>query len=197
MVSFKNPPKKTTWVATQFVCSLAEPYTQEKRSVRSVVFHSLKFFSFDVRIQRGHDVAVRDGEVCVSARGGWKRRMRGPVRDVQEESGSEWKFVSRTDLAGRHDTQRETPQHDRACRATTPKNMTARASNGTQAHGTRRHTSTRHATALHAMVWLHISYHARHCRDTSVAGAGRRNAHTELSLSRGCLGVDTAGFAAV
>ena len=53
--------------------------------------------------------------------------MRGPFRDVQEESGSG------TDLAGRHDTQRETPQHDRACRATTPKNMTVRASDGTPA----------------------------------------------------------------
>ena len=110
----------------------------------------------------------------MSARGGLEAQDAGIVRDVQEESGSG------TDLAWRHDTQRETPRHDRACRATTPKNMTARASDGTPAR--------------HGVVALVVH---GHCRDTSVAGVGRRNAHTELSLSRGCLGVDTAGFAAV
>ena len=85
----------------------------------------------------------------------------GTVREVQEETGVEFGVLC--------------PGRPRVSCHVTKEHDSARV---------KRHTSTRHATALHAMVWLHISYHARHCGHTSVAGAGRRNAHTELSLSR-------------
>ena len=40
---FRKARRRTTWVATQIVCRLAEPCTQEKRSVQSALFTVLKF----------------------------------------------------------------------------------------------------------------------------------------------------------
>ena len=50
------------------------------------------------------------------------------------------------------DTQHETPRHDRACRATTPRSMIDRAH-------VKRHTNTQHSTALHAHVV--VAHHLR------------------------------------
>ena len=97
-------------------------------------------------------------EVCVSATGGWKQA--GTVREVQEESGSEWNFVSCVRIGRGYPVRDSTTWPSLLCHDTKGR---ARV---------KRHTSTRHSTALHAMVRLHISSHARHCRDTSVAGAG-------------------------
>ena len=101
---------------------------------------------------RVHDVAIRDGVVCVSA-SGWKhsrRELFAMYRKRAGQSGSMCR-LSGTDV----DTQHETPRHDRACRVTTPRSMIDRAH-------VKRHTSTRHSTALHDMLWLHISSHETH-----------------------------------
>ena len=42
---FRKARRRTTWVGTQIVCRLAEPYTQEPRCVKSVTVHSFEFFS--------------------------------------------------------------------------------------------------------------------------------------------------------
>ena len=40
---FRNARRRTTWVATQIVCSLVEPYSQEPCSVESALFTVLSF----------------------------------------------------------------------------------------------------------------------------------------------------------
>ena len=98
--------------------------------------------------------SVMVSEVCVPAGGGLTRSRRELFAMYRMRAGRSGILcrVSGTDVDWRHDMQNETPRHDRACHATTPKYMAARA---------------------------HLS-HVWHCRDrdTSEAGTVRRNTHT-------------------
>ena len=66
--------------------------------------------------------------------------------------------VSGTDVDWRHDMQNETPRHDRACHATTPKYMTARARQTTHKHTTL-HGTPRHGVVAHLFARVALQGH--------------------------------------
>ena len=134
--------------------SCAACLKRNRRNLAALRAHCSQFWYFLVGRPNPpvHDVAIRDGEVCVSA-SGWKHSRRELFARCRKRAGRSGSLcrVSVTDV----DTQHETPRHDSACRATTPRSMIDRAH-------VKRHTSTQHSTALHDMLWLHLSSHETH-----------------------------------
>ena len=76
--------------------------------------------------------------------------------------------VSGGDVDGRHDIQNETPRHDRACCAKTPRNMTVRTASVMQVR----------ATASHAQ---HLE------TDLSLSGTGKTLAQCDTHGLRSCV----------
>ena len=130
--------------------SCAACLKRNRRNLAALRAHCSQFWVFLVGRQnpRVHDVAIRDGEVCVSA-SGWKHSRRELFAMYRKRAGRSGSLcrVSGTDV----DIQHETPRHERACRVTTPRSMIDRS----------RQTAHKH-TALHDMLWLHISSHEAH-----------------------------------
>ena len=90
--------------------------------------------------------SLRAGEVCVPAAGEWQgARLRLFAKFRKKKAGRSRILccVSGTDKDGRHGIQHEVTRHDRACRVTTPRNMTMRTASTVQALG----------ALPHAMPW--------------------------------------------
>ena len=120
--------------------------------------------------RRRHNVAIRAGAVCVSARGEWqgsRLELFAMYRKRAGRSGISC-CVSAADVDGRHDIQHGTTRHDRACCAKTPRSMTARTTSIMQVR----------ATASHAQ---HLE------TDQSLSGTGKTLAQCDAYALRSCV----------